>query len=244
MKKVDFERAGFRGLLERMKATLQMMIPPLPWHGVRHRPGPGDRVVLLHGLWRSVWAMEAPARHLNKAGFETLIIPYPSFRKSLPEIVREVAQDLPPSPKTTHFVTHSMGGIVLRCLAAEHPELVTGRIVMLAPPNNGSEIVDWLEDSFLGRCFLGPGGMSLSTTGVPKKIPHFPREQRVDVIMGNRQNVPLFSFLLDGENDGIVTVEGGWLPGLRSFEVLEADHTFMMANPKVLDCLGASLRSE
>lgn len=243
MKEVDFAQERFWVFLNDMKNTLQMLVPPLPWHEVRHRPGSGDRVVLLHGLWRSVWAMETPARYLNEAGFETLSIPYSSFRKSLPEIVEEVEERISPSDKRTHFITHSMGGIVLRCLASRRPDRVTGRIVMLAPPNQGSEIVDWLEDSLLGRCFLGPGGRSLSTKGVREEVPQFSREHGVDVIMGRRRAVPVFSFLLEGENDGIVTVDGGRLPGVRRFEVVDADHTFMMANPEVLEHLAKSLNS-
>ena len=223
--------------------ALRMMIPPLPWQQARHRPGSGDRVVLLHGLWRSVWAMEPPACRLNEVGFETLSIPYPSFRKPLPELVEEVASSLPPSDKKTHFITHSMGGIVLRCLAKERPDLVTGRIVMLAPPNQGSEIIDWLEDSPLGKCLFGPGGMNLSTEGVRRDVPNFSDDQQVDVIMGRRSAVPFFGFLLEGENDGIVTVDGGRLPGVRNFEVVDADHTFMMGNREVLDRIVELLKS-
>lgn len=243
MKRLDFAAKSLGGSMLRVMNVFQMMIPPLPWHQSRHRAGRGDRVVLLHGLWRSVWAMEAPARHLNEAGFETLSIPYPSFRKPLPELVDEVAELIPPSEKVTHFVTHSMGGIVLRCLAAKRPDLVTGGVVMLAPPNHGSEIIDWLEDSPLGKFSLGPGGMSLSTGNVCECVPVFPGERRVDVIMGRRSTVPFFRFLLEGENDGIVTVEGGRLPGLRNFDVMDADHTFMMGNRAVLDRVVSLLQS-
>lgn len=226
-----------------MLTTLQMMIPPTPWQKPRHHSGSGDRVVLLHGLWRSVWSMEAPARYLNERGFETLSVPYSSFRRPLPELVGEVVAALPPSPKTTHFVTHSMGGIVLRCLAARHPEVVTGRVVMLAPPNQGSEIIDWLEDSPVGRFSLGPGGMSLSTRVVRQEVPELPKGSRPDVIMGRRSSLPLFQFLLEGENDGIVTVEGGRLPEMRSFQVVDADHTFMMGYRTVLERISECLQS-
>ena len=74
-------------------------------------------------------------------------------------------------------------------------------------------------------------------------MPQFSREHGVDVIMGRRRAVPVFSFLLEGENDGIVTVDGGRLPGVRRFEVVDADHTFMMANPEVLEHLATSLNS-
>lgn len=219
-----------------------MMIPPLPWHEPRHREGPGDRVVLLHGLWRSVWAMEPLAEALHERGFETLSIPYPSFRRSLPGIVDHVSRSIPASEKTTHFVTHSMGGIVARCLAREHPASMTGKVIMLAPPNQGSEIIDWLKDCPLGRYAFGPGGMSLSTTDVRSSVPGFPPGQDVEVIMGRKPALPLFRFLLEGENDGIVTVESGRLPGDHHFETMDVDHTFMMGKREVLErvCQGLS----
>ncbi len=220
---------------------LKMMIPPLPWHEARLRSGEGDRVVLLHGLWRSVWAMDGIAGFLNERGFETLNLPYPSFRHSMDEIIDRVAREIGESSKRTHFVTHSMGGIVLRCLAERYPELVTGKIVMLAPPNQGSEIIDWLEDSPLGWLSLGPGGMSLSTSRVPRDVPAFKDDQDVSVIMGNKNRMPAFDFLLEGDNDGIVTVEGGRVHGMKRLEVVDADHTFIMGEKKVLELVAEIL---
>lgn len=211
---------------------LLSIIPPLPWHHLRRREAEGDRVVLLHGLWRSVWAMEGLASYLNKEGLETLNIPYPSFRKSLDEIVDLVIRSIPPSGKPTHFVTHSMGGIVLRALARKAPHLVTGKITMLAPPNQGSEIIDWLEDSFVGPAIFGPGGMSLSTENIQRNLPGFPDELDVSVIMGRTTHNQIFQPLLCQEHDGIVTVEGGKVRGMKHFEVINAAHTLIMNNPE------------
>lgn len=187
--------------------------------------------------------MDIPARRLHQAGFETVNLPYASFRKPLEELVDDVAGALPPSEKVTHFVTHSMGGIVLRCLARRHPGLVTGKVIMMAPPNQGSEIIDWLADSPLARWSLGPGGMQLSTRFVREKVPDFPPGREINVIMGRRAVFPVFSFLLPGENDGIVTVEGGRMPGVRRFAVMDVDHTLMMGREGVLELLRDWLQS-
>ncbi len=199
-------------------------------------------MVLLHGLWRSFWAMDGLASALNDEGFETLNIPYASFRKTLDEIVDDVADAIGSSPRRTHFVTHSMGGIVLRCLARRHPDLVTGKIVMLAPPNQGSEIIDWLEDSPLSRWALGPGGMSLSTDKVRDNVPGFSDQHDVSVIMGRSSSVPFFRSLFQGENDGIVTAGGGKVAGMRRMEIVDGDHTFLMNQPvvrkRVINLLG------
>ncbi len=211
----------------------KLLIPPLPGQQSRWLEGEGDRVVLLHGLWRSVWAMEGVARFLNQEGFETLNVPYGSFFKEMDEIVDWVAEEVGRSEKPTHFVTHSMGGVVLRHLAARYPELVTGKVVMLAPPNQGSEIVDWLEDSVFGKMALGPGGLSLSTDKM-REVPGFSEDQEVMVLMGCQPRMPFFKALLGAENDGIVGVDGGRVEGLDGLEVFQADHSFIMSEEEVL----------
>lgn len=214
---------------------LRMLIPPLPVDRARHCPGAGARVVLLHGLWRSVWAMENLAELLQKRGFETLNVPYASFRKPMDEIVADVAEIVSSydDGKPVHFVTHSMGGIVLRHLAHRFPELVNDRAVLLAPPNQGSEIIDWLESFPLSRWLLGPGGMSLSTAAVRREVPGFSGEVEVAVVMGRSRSFPFFQGLLDSDNDGIVSVEGGQVLGMRALKVLDGDHTFLMGEREV-----------
>jgi len=218
----------------RLLDDLRILAPPLPWHGPVIHSAQGDRVVLLHGLWRSYLAMEGVAREANAAGYECVNISYPSFRKPLDEIVKRVAEVLLPlERKTTHFVTHSLGGIVLRRLAADYPELVSGRVVMVAPPSQGSEIVDWLKDSPFGKAFLGPAGLSLSTERVPVEVPRFPESQEVGIIMGKTRTLPFFQQMLEEENDGIVSVERGRLKGVKNFCVVEGDHTFIVNEPEV-----------
>ena len=220
---------------DRIKKGWESFRPPLPGDAPDYFAGEGERVVLLHGLWRSHKAMGLLAEDLQQEGFEVVNIPYRSFLDPLDEIVGEVQGILAALPeKRTNFVTHSMGGIVVRRLAQRFPGTVNGRVVMLAPPNQGSELVDWLEDVPGIRYFLGPAGLELATQKVRSQLPQSPPSLETAVIMGDGGFNPLFQSLLPGENDGTVTVEGGKLEGLEHFSVLKAGHARTMLRPEVI----------
>lgn len=220
--------------ISELRDRVEMLAPPLPWDRPRWRGGAGPPVVLLHGLWRGWRAMEPLARALADAGFPTLNLPYPSARLPIPTLVArvraEVAKIAGGGP--VHFITHSLGGILVRSLMAEAGlPWQTGRIVMLAPPNCGSEIVDWASKHRLTRQLLGPAGRSLGSGGVPAALPPLPAGAEVAVVMGRKPTIPFFSGLLDTDNDGIVSASRGRIDGLCGFTVIDADHTFIQMHP-------------
>ncbi|MBK1830504.1 alpha/beta hydrolase [Verrucomicrobiaceae bacterium R5-34] len=216
---------------------------PMPWHQPRIRQAEGDTVILLHGLWRSMWAMDPMADFLHRQGYHTVNIPYPSFRKPLEEIISQVHEVIAAQEngRPVHFVTHSLGGIVTRQLLAELPPKQPGRIVMLAPPNQGSEIIDWLDHLPPLKMTLGPAGAKLGRTVLDAPI--LPQEIDSAVIMGQRSTIPLFRWLLDEDNDGIVSVKSGKIEGLNEFHVLDTDHTFIATEPQVMDMTSCFLKN-
>lgn len=225
--------------IARLRDRAEMLTPPLPWDRPRWRDNRGAVVVLLHGLWRGLHAMEPLARELHAEGFATLNVPYPSTRMAIPRLVGRLRSELaaidslaPGRP--IHFITHSLGGILLRSLLAESPSIPVGRVVMLAPPNGGSEIVDWSQQHPLIHRLLGPAGRSLGSEGIPKSLPPLPEHVEAAVIMGSRCSLPLFRSLLDADNDGIVSVAKGKIDGLRGFSVIDADHTFIQVHPEAI----------
>ncbi len=123
---------------------------------------------------------------------------------------------------------------MVRALLADSVPWTTGRIVMLAPPNGGSEIVDWLKAHLLLSRFLGPAGRALGSDGIPCELPALPPGIEAAVIMGSRRTIPFFDKLLETENDGIVSAARGQLEGLRGFKIIHADHTFMPMHPEVI----------
>ena len=178
--------------------------------------------------------MEPLARYLADQGFSTLNLPYPSSSRSPEELLTWIQGKISPiaTERPVHFLTHSLGGLLARLLIDQNPSWKTGRLLMLAPPNTGSEIVDHYGHSLLGRC-LGPTGRILHPHGLPLQLPELPESLEAAVIMGKRSTLPFFRRLLDEENDGIVSVSRGKIPGLKGFSVVNADHTFIPLHPKV-----------
>lgn len=221
---------------DRWRDRAEMLLPPLPWDRPQWRDCGGPTVVLLHGLWRGWHAMEPLARALNRQGFSTLNLPYPSTRLPIPELVRRVRAGVEPfaGDAPVHFITHSLGGILARAMLADSPQWKPGRLVMLAPPNGGSEIVDWATRHPMILRLLGPAGRALGSQGVPSALPPLPDGLETAVIMGRRCSIPLFKNLLETDNDGIVSAAKGKIEGLRGFAVIDADHTFIQTHPEAI----------
>lgn len=192
---------------------------------------PPDTVVLLHGLGRSAWSLKRVEWSLRDAGYRVINFGYPSRALSIEQLAEEklapLLKTLPLEPGTkVHFVTHSMGGILLRCYLKNHPLPQLGRIVMLAPPNAGSEVTDHLLRSWPYRTVNGPAGQQLGTGGLPSTLGPAPGE--TGIIAGNYSFNPLFSSWMPGPNDGKVSVASARLEGMADFLTVPYSHTWLM----------------
>jgi hypothetical protein len=176
------------------------------------------------------------ARALANEGFSTFNLPYPSTRLPIPTLVELVSGQVAriAGDEPVHFITHSLGGILARALISGPLSWRPGRMVLLATPNGGSEIVDWSTRHPLVHRLLGPSGRSLGSDGFPNELPDLPENSQVAVIMGNRCSIPLFRNLLETTNDGIVSASKGRIPGLSGFAVINADHTFIQMHPEAI----------
>lgn len=215
--------------------------------GARAAPEDGgvsqEAVVLLHGLGRSRRSMSDLGAFLAKrGGLYVVNLDYDSTSESpdalVAQLTREIARCCSAAPKL-HFVTHSLGGILVRAiLARERPENL-GRVVMLAPPNQGSEIVDSSETL---RWVLGPTGGVLGTgeESLPNRLP--PPDYEVGIVAGTASINPVGSAILPDEDDGAVALERTKLEGMTDFIAVPFNHTFIMQEPKVAELVLRFLR--
>ncbi len=192
----------------------------------------GDYVVLLHGLGRTPLSMKRLEWSLQQAGYRVVNLSYPSTRVTIEQAARDyLAEGLrdrisDPAAKV-HFVTHSLGGIVLRQYLAEHTLPNLGRVVMLAPPNHGSELADHWKPHASYAFFTGPSGQQLGTDASSIPLRLGPANFELGIIAGDRSLNPRFSAHIPGPNDGKVSVASARLEGMRDFLVVHHSHTWL-----------------
>jgi triacylglycerol lipase len=205
-----------------------------------------EDVVLLHGLGRSERVMRPLARALGDAGYRVHNLDYPSTSAPPERLIEVLHGEISLCcawSGRVNFVTHSLGGVLVRAYLAAHPMPQLGRVVMLAPPNHGSEYVDIAGEWTIFHAVLGPTAAQLGTapTSLPNRLPR--ADFDVGVIAGNGGINPLGRALIPGANDGTVSVTSTQLAGMRDFIEVPVSHTFIIRNPEVARQTIAYLRA-
>ena len=207
-----------------------------------------DCVVLLHGLARTSKAMDKLASELAELDYKIANVDYPSREKPIEElsplVVSEgIRQCQTSETEKIHFVTHSMGGILIRYYLESNEIDNLGHVVMIAPPNQGSEVVDKLSGVPGYAVVNGPAGQQLGTD--PNSIPSNmgPVDYSVGVIAGNKTFNPLLSQFLPNPDDGKVSVESTKVEGMADFVVVNASHPFIMEDDEVIGYTLSFLKS-
>jgi len=203
----------------------------------------GRAVLVLHGLGRSRASMDSLCKYLREKGrYAVFNVEYPSTQYDMAEhakAIRNIVEHLD-GIEEINFIGHSMGNIVTRRYlgdvqhnAANPAKVKFGRFVMLAPPNQGSTLAATFADNILFKEITGDAGQELgrSWPELEKKLatPTF----QFGIIAGGKGNGRGYNPILQGDNDGVISVDTAKLAGARDFIVLPSLHSFIMDNAKV-----------
>ena len=197
-----------------------------------------EHVFLLHGLARTSSSMGGMENFLKDHNFSVTNLDYPSRKFTIPELAEPIRRRISEDSKAqnaqkVHFVTHSMGGILLRQIQKTEPLPNLGRTVMLGPPNKGSEIVDKIGNMKIFKMLNGPASLQLGTgkESTPNKLG--PVDFELCVIAGTRSNNPILSQMIPGTDEGKVSILRAQVEGMKEFIQVKSPHPFLMNNRTV-----------
>lgn len=221
------------GMISRILIFMATVVISSPASGAQ------EEVILLHGLCRTSQSMVKMENALTVAGYKVRNVNYPSrtacIEKLADDAIGKVINDCQrDSVSKINFVTHSLGGILVRSYLMRHQIPNLGRVVMLAPPNLGSEVVDKLGWTFIFKWLNGPAGKEVGTgeNSVPNQLG--PANFPVGIIAGDRSMNWINSFLIPGRDDGKVSVARTKVAGMGDHIVIHATHPFIMKNREAI----------
>jgi triacylglycerol lipase len=196
-------------------------------------------VIMLHGMGRTSFSLSAIEDALEEQRYQVWNESYPGLSHSVeelsaPAIEAGLAYCRERQAETIHFVTHSLGGILVRYYLQTHRIIGLGRIVMLAPPNRGSEVADQMKDGFLYQAVMGPAGQELGTDehSLPNSLG--PIDGEIGIIAGKTDEESWLLPEIPGDDDGKVAVERTKLPEMKDFLLVNVGHTFIMDDDEVI----------
>lgn len=199
-----------------------------------------DCVILLHGLGRTSASLNKVESTLEREGYLVANIQYPSRQNIIEELAAPaveagitVCNEM--EGEQINVLTHSMGGILLRYYLASHTIENLHRVVMLAPPNQGSEIVDVYRNVPGYLLLNGPAGLQLGTDvdSMPNQLGAV--DFKLGVIAGNRTINFILSQFLENPDDGKVSVANTRVEGMCAFIEMPTTHAMMMRNSDVIE---------
>ena len=203
--------------------------------------GKRELVVLVHGLWMSGMVFALLARRLRACGFDVVLFSYPSVTLTLDQNVRRLERFVAAhAAPQTHFVGHSLGGLVVLSFLAGAPRASVGRVVLLGSPCNGCSAADQLSLTRSGRLLLG---RALPQWRIEDGVAVTARTQVGAIAGTHRLGIGTLLVRLTAPNDGVVTVDETRITGLTDHIVLPVTHSGMIVSGRVAQQVCSFLQS-
>jgi hypothetical protein len=191
------------------------------------------KVFVLPGYGSSKFMMKKIDKSIRKENYLTEIYGYKSMTEDLDTIGEQFYERIKTSKlDTVSFVTHSMGALVVRSMlqyaVKDQYFPVIYRMVMIAPPNGGAEIADFLASFVLLKRLIGPNIalMKTDSDSYSKKLP-IPFNAEIGIIAGVRGRKHGYSYRINGDNDGLLTPERTKLGIEKDYIIIKGQHNLM-----------------
>jgi uncharacterized alpha/beta hydrolase family protein len=197
-----------------------------------------ESVILLHGLGDVKLSMLKLEIALKEEGYTTKNIGYSSNGETIESLAEKELSEIVERYKKIgfdkiHFVTHSMGGLIVRCYLQDHELPEGSRIVMLSPPNKGSEVADHFKESKFYNLIVGDVGQELATdSNILSELKQIIPE--IGIIAGDKSTNSYFSKIIPGEDDGRVAVDNTKLIEMKDFMIVHSTHLTIKYNDEVI----------
>lgn len=203
-----------------------------------------QKLVLLHGIWRTSKSMVFIARYLRRQGYAVLNLTYPSTTLPLEALVEEIHPKIVAFSAGTevHFIGHSMGGLLIRAYLTRYRPATLGKVVMLGTPNHGSEVADFLKDWRLFRHVFGPAGQQLITNQAAIAPLFGPVDYPLGIIAGDRSLDVVCRHIIGKPSDGKVSVESTKLDGMADHCVVSTSHLMLTYSHRVNQLIAQFLK--
>lgn len=199
-----------------------------------------ETVVLVHGIWMSSLELLLLARRLRRCGYRTLRFRYRSLRRPLRHNAACLARRVRQLPAgQIHLVGHSLGGLVVLQALQDHPDLITGRLVLLGSPVGGSAVARRINARRVLRWLIGRSGEHGLLGGGPR----WGGWQSLGVIAGRRPlGIGRLMGGLGAVSDGVVNLEETTIDGAQDSIVMQSTHMGLLASRRVASQVCAFLK--
>ena len=191
-----------------------------------------EALILLHGLGRTKNSMSKLEKHFSDK-YDVYNIGYNSLKYPIEILVEkyllETVNELNIKNQKINFVTHSMGGILVRYLFKNYQINNPGRVVMLAPPNKGSELASVFYKVHGPACaqIMKDRNSFVNNLG--------DLNFECGIIAGRRNYYFFLGKYFQGKtHDGIVSVNSARIKGQKSFLEVDKGHTLIMYSDDVI----------
>jgi len=195
-------------------------------------------VVLVHGMLSSPRAMKKIERELSVNGYHVMNFGYDSREESIQTVTEDlekrINEIIPAETSKIHFVTHSLGSLVVRYYLNQRKLKNLGRFVMVAPPNQGSVWGKTLVKNIPAvRYLLGISGEELQYS--LKYRPEQPPPCEFGIISGGTGKSYGLNPLIPGDNDATVAVSETVMEGMKDHIIIPGQHTILLFQKRVID---------